>query len=141
MDSNRKNKARPTDQLAKIANSDDLKVSPLRDDGVSYGTPTWIWNVAVAGQLYVRPYNGTRSRWYQAAITQKPGRIHAAGMVVDVLFDPVVGNVNSQIDNAYRAKYKGSPYLDHMVGKNARSATISISPSGDSKLENNFKNQ
>lgn len=141
MDSNRKSTTWPADQLAKIAGADDLKVSPLREDGVSYGTPTWIWNVAVAGQLYVRPYNGTKSRWYQAAITQKSGRIHAAGMVVDVLFDPVVGNVNSQIDDAYRTKYKGSPYLDHMVGKNARSATISISPGGDSKLDNKLKNQ
>jgi hypothetical protein len=85
MDSNRKNTAWPADQLAKIAGADDLKVSALREDGVSYGTPTWIWNVAVAGQLYVRPYNGTRSRWYRAAITQKSGRIHATGMVVCLL--------------------------------------------------------
>jgi hypothetical protein len=25
---------------------------------VTYGTPTWIWSVAVDGALYVRAYNG-----------------------------------------------------------------------------------
>jgi hypothetical protein len=32
----------------------------------TYGTPTWIWSVVVDGALYVRPYNGPDSRWYQA---------------------------------------------------------------------------
>jgi len=40
--------------LRKISEADDLHISPLRDDGKTYGTPTWIWNVAVDGELYVR---------------------------------------------------------------------------------------
>ena len=31
------------DELSKIAEADDLHISPFRDDGVTYGTPTWIW--------------------------------------------------------------------------------------------------
>ncbi|MBV8228112.1 MAG: DUF2255 family protein [Verrucomicrobia bacterium] len=42
----------------RIAQVDDLHISPLREDGVTYGTPTWIWSVAVEGALYVRAYNG-----------------------------------------------------------------------------------
>ena len=34
------------DELHKIAQADDLHISPFRDDGVTYGTPTWIWSVA-----------------------------------------------------------------------------------------------
>ena len=37
------------DELRKIAEADDLHISPLRDDGMTYGTPTWIWSVAVDG--------------------------------------------------------------------------------------------
>ena len=70
------------DDLRKIAGSDDLHISPFRKDGVTYGTPTWIWSVAVGGALYVRAYNGRSSRWYQAAVHQKAGRITAAGMAV-----------------------------------------------------------
>jgi hypothetical protein len=58
----------PKEELNKIAGTDDLHISPLREDGKTYGTLTWIWSVVVDGALYVRPYNGTSSCWYQAAI-------------------------------------------------------------------------
>src|SRR4051812_43078756 len=115
-------------ELKKIAESDDLHVAPFRDDGKTYGTPTWIWSVVVDDELYVRAYNGPASRWYQAAIRQKAGRITAAGMTKEVDFGPVDGPVNDRIDDAYRAKYKGSPYLGPMIGKRARSATVKVVP-------------
>src|SRR3982751_4693475 len=88
------------DELQKIAGRDDLKISPFREDGVTYGTPTWIWNVAVNGDLYVRAYNGQDSRWYQAALQQKAGRIHAAGMLKEVSFETVDGAaINDLIDD------------------------------------------
>lgn len=116
-------------ELEKIAGTDDLHIAPFREDGVTHGTLTWIWSVVVDGSLYVRAYNGTASRWYQAAMQQKRGRITAAGMTRDVTFHPVDGPVNDQIDRAYRAKYKGSPYLQPMISKRAQSATVKIEPS------------
>lgn len=68
----------PKDELCRIADADDLHISPFRQDGVTYGIPMWIWSVAV--------------------------------------------------DDAYRAKYHGSPYLSPMIG--ARSATIKVMPRG-----------
>ena len=65
-----------SEELSTIASSDDLHVSPLREDGETYGTPTWIWSVVVDDSLYVRAYNGRQSRWYQAALTQKGGADH-----------------------------------------------------------------
>lgn len=50
------------EELHKLAESDDLHVSSFREDGVTYGTPTWIWSVAVDGALYVRGYNGRFGR-------------------------------------------------------------------------------
>ncbi len=116
------------DELRKFAEADDLHISPFREDGKTYGTPTWIWSVVVGDALYVRGYNGNNSRWYQAALRQKAGRISTAGMTKEVAFEPVEGVVNEQIDDAYRTKYKGSPYLKPMIGKRARSATIRIAP-------------
>ena len=116
------------EELRKIAGADDLHISPLREDGRSYGTPTWIWNVAVDGDLYVRAYNGKSSRWYKAAAQQKAGRIVAAGMTQEVIFEPVAGSINDGVDDAYKAKYKGSPYLAPMIGARARSATVRITP-------------
>ena len=118
------------DELRKVAEADDLHISPLREDGVTYGTPTWIWSVAVADALYVRGYNGQNSRWYQAALRQKAGRIIAAGMTKEVNFEPVDGPIHDLIDGAYRAKYGGSQYLNSMIGARARSATIRVMPRG-----------
>ena len=116
------------DELDKIAVTDDLNISPFRDDGKTYGTPTWIWSVVVDGALYVRAYNGQNSRWYLAALRQKAGRITAAEMMHEVAFEPVEGPMNDRIDDAYSSKYKGSPYLSPVIGKHARSATIRIVP-------------
>ncbi len=118
----------PKDELKRIAETDDLHVSPLREDGKTYGTPTWIWSVVVDDGLYVRGYNGQKSRWYQAAIRQKAGRITAAGITKEVSFEAVDGAINERIDEAYRAKYKGSSYLSPMVGTRARSATVKVLP-------------
>lgn len=89
------------EELRRIAETDDLHVSPLREDGVTHGTPTWIWSVAVDDALSVRAYHGKKSRWYQAAPRQKAGRIIAAGMTKDVPF-----------------------------GARARSATLRVMPAG-----------
>ena len=118
------------DELRKIAEADDLHISPFREDGVTYGTPTWIWSVAVGDALYVRGYNGQNSRWYQAAVRQKAGRITAAGMTKEVTFEPVAGPSSDLVDDAYRAKYRGSPYLGPMIGARARSATVRVVPRG-----------
>jgi hypothetical protein len=117
----------PKDILNTIADTDDLHISPFRDDGKTYGTLTWIWSVVVDGALYVRAYNGTNSTWYQAALRRKAGRITAAGMTKEVTFEPVRGPINDRIDDAYRAKYEGNPYLDSMISSRARTATIKVS--------------
>ncbi len=118
----------PKDELHKIAEADDLHIAPFREDGKTYGTPTWIWSVVVDSALYVRAYNGKNSRWYQAALQQKAGRITAAGLTREVTFEHVDGEINDQIDEAYRAKYKGSPYLAPMIGSRARAATVKVVP-------------
>ena len=116
------------DELHKIAETDDLHISPFREDGKTYGTPTWIWSVVVDDTLFARAYNGQNSSWYKAALHQKAGRIRAAGVTKEVTFEPVAGEINDRIDDAYGAKYKTSPYLKPMIGARARAATVKITP-------------
>jgi len=123
-------------ELDRISETDDSHISPFRDDGRTYGTPTWIWSVVVDDALYVRAYNGQSSSWYQAAIRQKAGRITAAGITKEVAFEPVHGAINDRIDDAYRAKYKSSAYLKPMIGTGARSATVKVTPRETSAREN-----
>lgn len=115
-------------ELNSIDEANDLHISPLREDGKTYGTPTWIWEVVVDGELYVRAYNGVNSRWYNAALQQKKGRIHAAGAVKEVTFEPISGAINNAIDEAYEKKYSDSQYLKPMISDRTRAATVRIRP-------------
>lgn len=116
------------EDLRRIAETDDLHIAPLREDGVTYGTLTWIWSVVVDGNLFARAYNGSASRWYKAALRQKAGRITAAGMTINVSFARADEALRSQIDEAYKAKYSNSPYLESMIGDRARAAAVLILP-------------
>jgi hypothetical protein len=42
------------DDLRAIAESHDLYISPFREDGTTYGTPTLVWPLVVDGEVYVR---------------------------------------------------------------------------------------
>ena len=124
------------DELQKIAEADDLHIAPFRSDGVTYGTPTWIWSVAVERDLYVRAYNEQSSRWYQAAMRQQAGRVLAGGLTKEIAFEPVDADINDRIDEAYRVKYRGSPYLNPMIGARARAATVRITPRDSDSASN-----
>lgn len=76
----------------------------------------------------MRAYNGLDSRWYKAAMRQTGGRIIAAEMTKEVTFEPANGPTNDLVDDAYRAKYYGSPYLGAMIGARARAATVKVRP-------------
>ena len=113
--------------LTAIDQADDLKIAPFRPDGKTIGTPTWIWAVVVENRLFVRAYSGVCSSWYQAAIKQQAGKIHAAGKVFDVAFSAIQDNaLNDKIDEAYRQKYASSRYMQHMIGSGSRAATVEI---------------
>jgi hypothetical protein len=89
------------DDLRAIAESHDLYISPFREDGITYGTPTLVWPLVVDGEVYVRAANGQQSSWYVAAMNQKTGRIHIGGKDHEVTFEPGGNKVASAIDAAY----------------------------------------
>jgi hypothetical protein len=111
-----------------IAETEDLYVSPFREDGTTYGTPTRTWALVVDGAVYVRAANGQQSRWYQAAISQKAGRVRVAGKSHEVTFEPVGSEVDVAIDVAYEEKYPASSAVPIMQGDGPKSATVRISP-------------
>ncbi|OUE07610.1 hypothetical protein CMsap09_01580 [Clavibacter michiganensis] len=114
--------------LDSIQQEPDLCVSPFREDGTTYGTPTQTWALVVDGNVYVRAANGTASRWYQAAITQNAGRIRVAGTFHDAHFQDAPDAPADLIDAAYAAKYAGSSAVRIMQGPAPTSATVLITP-------------
>jgi hypothetical protein len=116
------------DELRRVGETDDFHIAPYREDGRTPGTPTWTWSVVVDGDVYVRAYNGTASRWHRAAMSQRAGRVHLGGQDREVGFEPVDGDVQDRIDDAYRTKYAHSAYLAPMISDRARAATVRVLP-------------
>jgi len=114
--------------LDAITRTADLYVSPLRPDGVTYGTPTRTWALVTDGQVFVRAANGPSSRWYQAAVTQGAGRVRVADQEYEVTFAEAPADVADAIDAAYEAKYDGSSAVPIMQADGPKSATVVITP-------------
>ncbi|WP_435742942.1 DUF2255 family protein [Microbacterium sp. PMB16] len=114
--------------IRRIAATDDLHIAPFRADGTTYGTLTWIWSVVVDDRLFVRAWNGTNSRWYKSAMSQRSGRISAAESLFEVDFAPAEASVRDAVDAAYRNKYAGSSYLPPMLKAGPQAATVEITP-------------
>ena len=117
-----------SDQLTAITENADLFVSPFREDGITYGTPTQTWALVVDGKVYVRAASGQSSRWYQAAITQGAGRVRVAGQDYEVVLEAAGDENEAAIDAAYEAKYPGSSAVPIMQGQGPKSASVGISP-------------
>jgi len=116
------------DPLKAIAENADLLVSPFREDGTTYRTPTQTWALVVDSNVYVRAANGPKSHWYQAAITQGAGRVRVSGQYYDVKFEAAGDENEAAIDAAYEAKYPGSSAVPTMQGEGPKSASVRISP-------------
>jgi hypothetical protein len=116
-----------TNELDLISATDELAVAPRRADG-SQPTYTTIWVVRVGDDLYVRSYRGPAGRWYRAARRSKEGRIRAGSLERDVDFEPSAESAEPTVDDAYRAKYGRSSYVEAMTSAEAVSTTLRLVP-------------
>ena len=116
------------DDLARIGAAEELLIATRRRDG-TLRNPLPVWVVRHGDALYVRSMNGPTAAWYRRALTTHDGRISAGGVDADVGFVET-GDLNDQIDAAYRAKY-GRRYptiVPGIVNETARSATLRLEP-------------
>ena len=94
-----------SDELDRIADSEELELAPARADG-SLRKPVTVWVVRDGDDLYVRSAYGPGSRWYKGVQERHEGRVSAGGVEKDVRFAEPDGDVNDAVDDAYRTKYR-----------------------------------
>jgi hypothetical protein len=119
-----------SEELDKIGTAEELQIAPLRRDD-TLRNRVIIWVVRVGDDLYVRSANGRTSAWFRGAQVRHVGRIWAGGIEKDVGFVEVDAqdDINDQIDDAYRTKYRRYPqYVAPMVTPEVRAATIKLVP-------------
>ena len=116
------------EELDTIGAADELRIAALRPDG-SLRPYTTIWVVRVGDDLYVRSYRGRDGDWFRSVLRRPEGRIRAGGLTRDVTFAEPADADQAAIDEAYRNKYAryGASYIDPMVGRAARAATLRLS--------------
>lgn len=119
------------DELGKIAGTDELRVSSVRDDGTLSSQRT-IWVVRHGDDLFVRSVNGPSSAWYRGTRARRQGHIESGGVSRDVTFaDPgPADGTTEQLDAEYRAKYRryAPDIVNSILTPQARSATIKLVP-------------
>jgi hypothetical protein len=117
-----------SDELDRIGAAEELKIAPVRRDG-TLRRPVTIWVVRHGDDLYVRSVNGRTSSWFRGAQVRHEAHIEAGGVDKDVLLIET-GDMNDEIDAAYRAKYHR--YAERIVGTvvspQARAATLKLVP-------------
>jgi hypothetical protein len=115
------------EQLDALGRAGEIDVAPRRDDG-ALGRPTTIWLVRVGDELFIRSYRGPDGGWYRAATRTGRGRVSVRGTDYDVVFEPASDVDQAAVDNAYRAEYGRSSYVDAMVTNDAAATTLRLAP-------------
>jgi hypothetical protein len=117
-----------SDELDRIGEAEELKIASVRRDG-TLRRPVTIWVARHGDDLYVRSVNGRTSSWFRGAQVRHEAHIEAGGVDKDVLLIEK-GDMNDEIDAAYRSKYYR--YAESIVGSivtpQARAATLKLVP-------------
>jgi hypothetical protein len=118
-----------SDELRKIGAAEELQIASVRRDG-TLRNPVTIWVVRHGDDLYVRSVNGRTAAWFRGTRVHHEGHIQAGGVDIDVTFVDVDGDINDQIDAAYRTKYRryAASITDSIVSPEARAATLELVP-------------
>jgi hypothetical protein len=86
--------------------------------------------VRVDEDVYVRSVNGRTSDWFRGTQRRHEGRIRAGGLEKDVTFVEADADLETQIDDACREKYRryAKSIVDSTLTPQARSAALKLVP-------------
>lgn len=115
------------EHLDAFGRAGEVDVAPRREDG-ALRRPTTIWLVRVGDELFIRSYRGPEGGWYRDAIRTGRGRVSVGAVGHDVVFEPASDGGQAAVDDAYRAKYGRSSYVDAMVTNDAAATTLRLVP-------------
>lgn len=116
-------------ELTRIAAADELELASLRANG-TWRNPVTIWVVRHGEDLYVRSVNGPDAAWYRGTQARREGRVGAAGISREVAFADAGHDLNGELDDAYRAKYRqyGAATTGRIISPAARGTTLRLVP-------------
>lgn len=113
-------------ELDAINNDDWFGLSVALEDGSTPKT-VQIWSVGVGDRIFIRSFNGSAGKWYDAALKSRHGHVSAGGVEKDVTLAPIKDEAtNMAVDEAYMSKYATSEWAKPMATEPVRSHTIEV---------------
>jgi hypothetical protein len=118
-----------SDQLAKVGGAEEAQIAFIGRDGTLRKQVT-IWIVRHRDDLYVRSVGGRGGHWFRGTQERHEGRIQAVGIQQDVTFVDAEHNLDNEVDDAYRTKYRryAGSILNSVLTPAARDATLKLVP-------------
>jgi len=118
-----------TDELAKIGDADELKISSPRADG-SLRPFVTIWVVRLGDELFVGSAHGEDNPWFRRALASGTGRIRAGSVERDVAFEEPGPELAEDLHAAYHAKYDryGPRIVGPVVSPESARSTLRLLP-------------
>lgn len=116
-------------ELDRIGTTDELQIAAERPDS-TLRSPRIIWVVRVGDDLFVRSAHGQKGAWYRGVKRTGQGHISSGGVEKDVTFEDAAGQLDTEIDAAYWAKYKTYPaqYIEPVTNDESHTTTIRLVP-------------
>ena len=118
-----------SDQLEKVGRAEEVQIASVGRDG-TLRKPVTVWAVRHGDDVYLRSVAGRSGRWFRGTQERHEGRIRARGVQQDVTFVDADHDLDGEIDDAYRAKYRryAGKILNSVLTPGARSSTIKLVP-------------
>jgi hypothetical protein len=118
-----------SNQLDKLGRAEEVQIASVRRDG-TLRKPVTVWAVRHGDDLYVRSVGGRNGHWYRGVQERHEGRIRAGGVEQDVTYVDTDDDVQAEVDEAYRTKYRryAGSILDSVLTPEARAATVKLVP-------------
>jgi hypothetical protein len=118
-----------SDQLDKLGRAEEVQIASTRSDG-TLRKPVTVWAVRHGDDLFVRSVKGRSGPWFRGTQETHEGRIRAGGVQQDITFVDADPTAESEIDGAYRTKYRryAGSILNSVLTPEARASTIKLVP-------------
>ena len=118
-----------SDHLEKLGKAEEVQIASSRSDG-TMRKPVTVWAVRHGDDLYVRSVKGRNGPWFRGTQETHEGEIRARGVQQAVTFVDADQSVESEIDGAYRTKYRryAGSILNSVLTPEAQSSTTKLVP-------------
>jgi hypothetical protein len=118
-----------SDQLDKVGKAEEVQIASVGRDG-TLRKPVTVWVVRHGDDLYLRSVAGRSGGWFRGTQERHEGRIRARGVQQDVTFADADHDIEAEVDDAYRTKYRryAGSILNSVLTREARASTLKLVP-------------